>query len=125
MGMINNKNEEFITKSEITFFETTTAMAFAYFAQKEIDIAVIETGLGGRFDSTNVVDPELIAITRVAMDHENFLGNSLKRIAGEKLGIVKKGKKVFGYEMAAVTKMKLYLYPVASDSGNESTGEPL
>ena len=89
------RNGSFITETETTFFEAPTTMAFAYFASLKVDVVVVETGLGGRFDSTNVVDPEIIAITRIARDHENFLGNSLQEIAGEKLGIVKKGRSVY------------------------------
>jgi dihydrofolate synthase/folylpolyglutamate synthase len=72
-----------------SFFEITVAMAFEYFASKKIDIAVIETGLGGRLDSTNVITPLLSIITNIGYDHQNMLGNTLKEIAGEKAGIIK------------------------------------
>ena len=72
-----------------SFFEITVAMAFSYFAEQEVDIAVIEVGMGGRLDSTNVLSPELGIITRIAMDHQQFLGDSLEKIAGEKAGIIK------------------------------------
>lgn len=72
-----------------SFFEITVAMAFEYFAQQEVDIAVIEVGLGGRLDSTNVITPELSIITNIGWDHMNLLGNSLEAIAGEKAGIIK------------------------------------
>jgi dihydrofolate synthase/folylpolyglutamate synthase len=73
-----------------TFFELFTAVAFAYFADQNVDIAVIETGLGGRLDSTNVIIPEVSAITSISKDHMNVLGNTLAKIAEEKAGIFKK-----------------------------------
>jgi len=75
---------------EPSFFELTVAMAFDYFARQKVDIAIIETGLGGRFDSTNVITPELSVITHIGMDHMNLLGDTLEKIAGEKAGIIKK-----------------------------------
>lgn len=77
--------------SEPTFFELFTAIAFLYFCDHKVDLAVIETGLGGRLDSTNVVLPEVIGITSISMDHMNLLGNSLDSITKEKAGIIKKG----------------------------------
>jgi dihydrofolate synthase/folylpolyglutamate synthase len=73
-----------------SFFELTVGMAFEYFAEEHIDIAVIETGLGGRLDSTNIILPELSVITNIGMDHMNILGNTLELIAAEKAGIIKK-----------------------------------
>ena len=73
-----------------SFFEITVAMAFDYFARDGVDIAVIEVGLGGRLDSTNIITPELSVITNIGLDHTNMLGNTLKEIAGEKAGIIKK-----------------------------------
>lgn len=73
-----------------TFFEIFTAMAFCYFADHKVDIAVIETGMGGRLDSTNVITPEVCAITSISKDHMSVLGNSLSKIAEEKAGIFKK-----------------------------------
>ena len=78
-------------KIKPSFFEITVAMAFQYFADEEVDYAVIETGLGGRLDSTNVVTPELSVITNISYDHTSFLGHSLSEIAGEKAGIIKPG----------------------------------
>jgi dihydrofolate synthase/folylpolyglutamate synthase len=72
-----------------SFFEITVAMAFTYFAEQAVDIAIIETGLGGRLDSTNIIQPELSIITNIGMDHMNLLGNTLTAIAGEKAGIIK------------------------------------
>lgn len=74
-----------------TFFEITTVLAFKYFADKKVDFAVIETGMGGRFDSTNIVMPELSVITQIDIDHKEFLGNTIGEIAAEKAGIIKKG----------------------------------
>ena len=73
-----------------SFFELTVGMAFEYFAQERIDIAVIETGLGGRLDSTNIIVPELSVITNIGKDHMNILGDTPELIAGEKAGIIKK-----------------------------------
>lgn len=72
-----------------SFFEMSTALAFDYFAQEKVDVAVIETGLGGRLDSTNVVQPILAVITNIGFDHTEFLGHTLSLIAGEKAGIIK------------------------------------
>lgn len=74
---------------EPSFFEITTALAFHYFAQEQVDIAVIEVGMGGRLDSTNIVQPVVTAITSISLDHTQFLGDTLELIAKEKAGIVK------------------------------------
>lgn len=74
-----------------TFFELTTAMAFKYFADEQVDVAVIEVGLGGRLDSTNIITPMLSVITNIALDHTQFLGSTLAEIAAEKAGIIKQG----------------------------------
>jgi dihydrofolate synthase/folylpolyglutamate synthase len=79
-----------IEKIEPSFFEITVAMAFHYFAEQKVDIAIIEVGLGGRLDSTNIITPELSIITNIGWDHTNLLGNSLEEIAFEKAGIIKK-----------------------------------
>lgn len=76
---------------EPSFFEITVAMCFDYFAQENIDIAIIETGMGGRLDSTNIIDPELSVITNIGMDHSDLLGDTLVKIASEKAGIIKPG----------------------------------
>ncbi len=83
------KIKPLITEIEPSFFEITVGMAFDYFRESGVDIAIIETGLGGRLDSTNVVFPELSVITNIGMDHMNILGDSLEKIAGEKAGIIK------------------------------------
>jgi dihydrofolate synthase/folylpolyglutamate synthase len=74
-----------------SFFEITVAMAFDYFASEKVDIAIVEVGLGGRLDSTNVITPELSVITNIGWDHMDLLGDSLEKIAGEKAGIIKPG----------------------------------
>ncbi|MCX6319919.1 MAG: bifunctional folylpolyglutamate synthase/dihydrofolate synthase [Bacteroidetes bacterium] len=76
---------------EPSFFELTVAMAFSWFAEQQVDVVVVETGLGGRLDSTNVIMPELSIITNIGYDHMNLLGNTLEKIAGEKAGIIKPG----------------------------------
>ncbi|MGC4128934.1 MAG: folylpolyglutamate synthase/dihydrofolate synthase family protein [Bergeyella sp.] len=86
-----------------SFFEFTTIMAFEYFEQKIVDFAIIEVGLGGRLDSTNIIKPLVSAITNVQFDHQNILGNTIEEIAGEKAGIIKKGIAVIsGDENASV-----------------------
>ena len=92
---------EFISKTQIhieriqpSFFELTVAMAFDYFNQEKVDIAIIEVGLGGRLDSTNVIQPELSVITSIGWDHMDLLGNTLESIAFEKAGIIKENRPV-------------------------------
>ncbi|MCH8496135.1 MAG: hypothetical protein LAT57_10980 [Balneolales bacterium] len=86
-----NEHASAIEKHPITFFELTTAIAFWYFAKSNVDIAIIETGLGGRLDATNIIDPELSIITSIGFDHTEQLGNTLGLIAREKAGIIKQG----------------------------------
>lgn len=83
-----------IDKRKCTFFEATTAIAFSYFAEQRIDVAVIETGLGGRLDATNILDPEIAIITSVGLDHTEHLGSTVEAIALEKAGIIKRGSPV-------------------------------
>lgn len=85
-----NKNKIFFEEGSYSFFEITLALALVYFAEKEIDVLILETGLGGRLDATNIVNPLLSVITNVSMDHEGFLGNSIREIAREKAGIIKR-----------------------------------
>lgn len=84
------QEKEFFEKLHPSFFELTTAMAFKYFAEQNVDYAVIEVGLGGRLDCTNIITPILSIITNISFDHTNFLGNTLEKIAEEKAGIIKK-----------------------------------
>jgi len=111
----NEINEKFITdftekikplieEIEPSFFEITVAMAFDYFAEQKVDVAVIEVGLGGRFDSTNIISPELSIITNIGWDHMNILGDSLEKIAFEKAGIIKANVPVVIGEMIPESK---------------------
>ena len=84
------KNLSVFEHVKMSFFEMTVALAFDYFAKKKVDIAIIETGLGGRLDSTNIITPELSVITNISLDHTNLLGDSIEKIAYEKAGIIKK-----------------------------------
>lgn len=84
------KTNNELWKIEPSFFELTVAMAFDYFAKEKVDIAIVEVGLGGRLDSTNIISPEVSVITNIGMDHTALLGNSLETIAKEKAGIIKK-----------------------------------
>ncbi|MBS1594336.1 MAG: bifunctional folylpolyglutamate synthase/dihydrofolate synthase [Bacteroidetes bacterium] len=84
-----NDNLEKFKAVNASFFEITTAMAFAYFQEKKVDYAIIEVGMGGRLDSTNIITPLLSVITNISFDHTQFLGNTLPLIAGEKAGIIK------------------------------------
>src|SRR5690606_5600699 len=85
-----NSQKDLIEEVQPSFFEVTVAMAFDYFAQQQVDVAVIEVGLGGRLDSTNIIQPEVSLITNIGMDHMNILGDTLEEIAQEKAGIIKK-----------------------------------
>ena len=82
---------ELITRVEPSFFEITVAMAFDWFSRAQVDVAVVEVGLGGRLDSTNIITPELSVITNISYDHQQLLGDTLAQIATEKAGIIKKG----------------------------------
>lgn len=84
------KNKVWFNDINMSFFEMTVAMAFNYFYEEKVDLAVIETGLGGRLDSTNIINPEISIITNVSLDHTNLLGNNIHSIASEKAGIIKK-----------------------------------
>lgn len=82
-------HKSFFESNALSFFEMTVGLAFQYFAEKKVDIAIIEVGLGGRLDSTNIITPQLSVITNIGLDHTQFLGNSLQAIAKEKGGIIK------------------------------------
>jgi len=82
-------NKSFFETNSLSFFEMSVGMAFAYFADEQVDIAVVEVGLGGRLDSTNILNPEVSVITNIGLDHTQFLGTTLEAIAGEKAGIIK------------------------------------
>jgi len=98
------KNREFLEPLHPSFFEVTTAMAFSWFAEQEVDVAVIETGLGGRMDCTNIIKPVVSVITNIGYDHMKFLGDTIQQIAFEKAGIIKKGVPVIIGEHDDVTR---------------------
>ena len=83
------KNQQLFEEISPSYFEVTVAMAFDYFAKEQVDIAIVEVGLGGRLDSTNIIQPDLSVITNIGWDHMNILGDSLEKIAAEKAGIIK------------------------------------
>lgn len=85
------KYRTFFEPLQPSFFEVTTALAFLYFADKQVDVAVVEVGLGGRLDCTNIITPDLSIITNISLEHTALLGDTLARIAGEKAGIIKEG----------------------------------
>ena len=101
--------DEIIEKLNPSFFEITTLMAFTYFASEGVDVAVIETGLGGRLDSTNIISPVLSVVTNVSFDHVNLLGDTLEKISTEKAGILKSGIP------AVVGEMSLELRPIFTE----------
>ena len=98
------QHQRYFLTEQLSFFEITVGMAFAYFAEKEVDYAVIEVGLGGRLDATNIVNPLLSVITNIGLDHTEFLGTSLAEIAAEKGGIIKTGIPVVIGKNQAETK---------------------
>lgn len=94
-----------VLQNQATFFEATTAIAFAWFADKGVDVSIIETGMGGRLDATNVVDSSYAVISSIGIDHTDWLGGTLALIAAEKAAIIKKGSRVF----TAVTEPEAFL----------------
>lgn len=106
-------NQTFFEENQLSFFEMTVGMAFDYFAKEKVDIAIIEVGLGGRLDSTNIITPEVSLITNIGLDHTDMLGNSLSKIATEKAGIIKEGVPVvvseYQIEIAEVFENKASL----------------
>ena len=97
-------NRDMIDKFKLSFFEMTVGLAFNYFAKEKVDIAVIEVGMGGRLDSTNVITPLLSVITNIGLDHTQFLGDTVEKIAVEKAGIIKDGIPVVIGETQTETK---------------------
>tara|TARA_B110000977_G_scaffold141361_1_gene179341 strand:- start:1131 stop:2297 length:1167 start_codon:yes stop_codon:yes gene_type:complete len=84
------EHKDYFLKAQLSFFELTVGMSFAYFKEQQIDFAIVEVGLGGRLDATNIISPVLAVITNIGFDHTQFLGDTLEAIAGEKAGIIKK-----------------------------------
>ncbi|SEH70703.1 dihydrofolate synthase / folylpolyglutamate synthase [Paenimyroides aquimaris] len=121
------KNRTFLEENHLSFFEMTVGMAFQYFAEQKVDVAIIEVGLGGRLDSTNIINPLLSVITNIGWDHMNLLGNTLEEIAFEKAGIIKEKtpavigefttetKKVFT-EQAQMKEAPIYFASTIADS---------
>lgn len=99
------QHKPFLEYQNLSFFEMTVGMAFHYFREEQVEIAVIEVGLGGRLDSTNIITPEVSLITNIGMDHTQFLGDTLEKIALEKAGIIKPMVPVVISETQAETKM--------------------
>ena len=131
LGFVN-QNATIIKELNATFFEITTALAFQVFADEKVDVAIIETGLGGRLDSTNVLDPLAAVITNIGMDHQQFLGDTLELIAAEKGGIIKQNRPVIVgkrqeettdvFQRIAKEKNALLLNAVACDYPSDLLG---
>lgn len=95
-------NKELFEQTGASFFEITTVLAFSWFAYEQVDVAVVECGLGGRLDATNILTPELCVITNIGLDHCEYLGSTLQSVAGEKAGIIKEGVPVVIGEKSGV-----------------------
>ncbi len=111
-----NKCKPLIEEINPSFFEITVAMAFRYFADEQVDMAIIETGLGGRLDSTNIITPELSIITNISYDHKDLLGDTLAQIAAEKAGIMKPGVPVVIGEQNDETERVFFEHSVHNNS---------
>jgi len=111
------QNKSFFEENQLSFFEMTVGLAFDYFRQEKVDIAIIEVGLGGRLDSTNIITPLLSVITNIGMDHVQFLGNTMEKIAFEKAGIIKPKTPVIIGEYTSETK------PVFEKKASETQSE--
>ena len=112
-----SKNQAHIESLKPSFFEVTVAMCLAYFNHEKVDIAIMETGLGGRLDSTNVIIPEVSLITMIGNDHADLLGNTMEKIAKEKAGIIKKGIPV------VIGEYQSEIFPVFQERANEMQAE--
>lgn len=110
-------NKSFFEQNQLSFFEMTVGLAFDYFRQENVDIAIIEVGLGGRLDSTNIISPLLSVITNIGLDHIQFLGNTIEKIASEKAGIIKPKTPVVIGEYTSETK------PVFENKAEETQSE--
>ena len=111
------KHQTFVEAEQLSFFELTVGMAFDYFALQEVDIAVIEVGLGGRLDSTNIITPEISVITNIGLDHVKFLGDTLSKIAAEKAGIIKEKVPV------VISEYHKETFPVFVEKANDENVE--
>ena len=112
-----NKNKSFFEANDMSFFEMTVGLAFDYFSKEKVDIAIIEVGMGGRLDATNIITPLVSVITNIGLDHTQFLGNTLEAIAFEKAGIIKPNIPVVIGEYTTETK------PVFLGKANENEAE--
>ena len=124
------KHKDFLEKQKLSFFEMTVGLAFDYFANEKVDIAIIEVGLGGRLDSTNIITPEVSVITNIGLDHTQFLGETLPEIAFEKAGIIKKNipviigeeqKEVKSVFVAKADEKQASIYFASDDDENYKT----
>ena len=97
-------HKTYFESNQLSFFEMTVGLAFDYFRSEKVDISIIEVGMGGRLDSTNIITPELSVITNIGLDHTQFLGNTLEKVAGEKAGIIKENVSVVIGETVRETK---------------------
>jgi dihydrofolate synthase / folylpolyglutamate synthase len=111
------KHKKKIAEIQPSFFEVSVAMAFQLFKEEKVDIAVIEVGLGGLFDSTNIIEPEISLITNIGLDHQNILGNTIEEIAFQKAGIIKKNTDVVISEYNETTKP---IFQKISDKNNST-----
>ncbi len=111
-----NKNKTFFEANDMSFFEMTVGLAFEYFAKEKVDIAIIEVGMGGRLDATNIITPLVSVITNITLDHTQFLGNTTEAIAHEKAGIIKPGIPVVIGEYTSETKPVFLAKATANNS---------
>ncbi|MCB0454980.1 MAG: bifunctional folylpolyglutamate synthase/dihydrofolate synthase, partial [Aequorivita sp.] len=112
-------HKPYFEKNKLSFFEMTVGLAFDYFRKEKVDIAIVEVGMGGRLDSTNIITPEVSVITNIGLDHTQFLGNTLEKVASEKAGIIKDRVPVVIGEMLPETK------PVFEEIASERNAEIL
>ncbi len=125
LNRIHAPVEKMLKTDAPTFFEIMTALAFMHFIDKEVDIAVIETGLGGRLDSTNVIKPQVVGITSLSIDHQHQLGLTIDRIAEEKAGIFKRGVPIITVEQDPAAMRVLKSHAVAAEAPLSVTGNDI
>lgn len=111
------KHKDFLDKNALSFFEMTVGMAFSYYEENKVDIAIIEVGLGGRLDSTNIITPEVSLITNIGLDHTDILGDTLQKIAFEKAGIIKPHVPV------VISEYQEEVYPVFKEIAAQNNSE--
>ncbi len=125
VGAASSSLEETSGVRPATFFEISTAIAYQYFADEGVDIAIIETGMGGRWDATNIIIPLVSVITHIDIDHTNFLGDRIEQIAGEKAGIIKPGRPVVSAPQsdAAMAELRKRGVPIIESSESVSVAK--